>query len=102
MPLNFINLGPLPQGAVGEEVLFTHQEGIFGFCTDLKYTDSDYAQKMSGRSESELAKLDIGIPEMISPGSILFLVDIVQITEDLPTDAQHLALVRVSPSPTDD
>lgn len=77
-PDNEVNIGPLPQEIVDEEVQFAYERGTFGLCLDPQYIDEDYLRDMAGRLDLSSIEIepsdlltDADIPEMVDSGDIL-------------------------------
>lgn len=110
MPNKEVNLGPLPQDAVGEEIPFAYQQGTWGFCLDIEYIDEDYIDHIEhlhqmnkiGNFDSTTIEpteyLTAGnIPSKISPGNILTVEEAVSIPDganltNIP-DGEYLAVI---------
>lgn len=96
-----VNLGPLPQGIVGETVQFAYHGGTYGLCLDIRYIDKEYVEEMAWHIQFKSAGIDLvdlltenDLPNIVESGDILLAEKLLSSTTNGPhissSNNQHL------------
>lgn len=102
---NEINLGPLPEEIVGEEVPFAYKSGTYGLCLGFEYIDEEYVNKMAGHLSFDLTRIQsdnlfpgADVPDLIDSDDIFIAEHLFSLSEGgLSTDIlddQYVAKIR--------
>lgn len=97
---NELNIGPLPDSAVGEQVVFTWDSGAFGLCLEDRFVSESYFDEWYSKSEVSISK-STAKAALVSPnhersipeGTICTATPLVEVDQSVTSEKSVMKLI---------